>query len=85
MLCDVHLQAREIDRQLVGHLDSWFETKRRELFRLMFGLTDSALMELKRTRNQLLGTLKARTAEHGNVTPSWQPPTIAVTTNCGPN
>ncbi|KOV60804.1 hypothetical protein ADL01_32840 [Streptomyces sp. NRRL WC-3618] len=63
----VYLQAREIDRQVVGHLDSWFETKRRELFRLMFGLTDSALMELKRTRNQLLDTLKARTAEHDNV------------------
>ncbi|KPL33300.1 hypothetical protein JI76_16015 [Streptomyces anulatus] len=62
-----YLQAREIDRQVVGHLDSWFETKRRELFRLMFGLTDSALMELKRTRNQLLDTLKARTAEHDNV------------------
>ncbi|MEU8727530.1 AAA family ATPase [Streptomyces antimycoticus] len=63
----VYLQAREIDRQVVGHLDSWFETKRRELFRLMFGLTDSALMELKRTKNQLLDKLKARTAEHDNV------------------
>ncbi|MGW9454320.1 AAA family ATPase [Streptomyces sp. NPDC055632] len=62
-----YLQAREIDRQVVGHLDSWFETKRRELFRLMFGLTDSALMELKRTTNQLLDKLKARTAEHHNV------------------
>ncbi|CQR59306.1 ATP-binding protein [Streptomyces leeuwenhoekii] len=63
----IYLQAREIDRQVVGHLDSWFETKRRELFRLMFGLTDSALMELKRTKNQLLDKLKARTAEHNNV------------------
>ncbi|MER6492911.1 AAA family ATPase [Streptomyces griseorubiginosus] len=63
----VYLQAREIDRQVVGHLDSWFETKRRELFRLMFGLTDSALMELKRTKNELLDKLKARTAEHDNV------------------
>ncbi|MGW7134015.1 hypothetical protein ACWGIA_37560 [Streptomyces bobili] len=63
----VYLQAREIDRQVVGHLDSWFETKRRELFRLMFGLTDSALMELKRTTSQLLDKLKARTAEHDNV------------------
>ncbi|MFI1622497.1 hypothetical protein ACH4VT_36885 [Streptomyces lydicus] len=63
----VYLQAREIDRQVVGHLDSWFGTKRRELFRLMFGLTDSALMELKRTTSQLLDKLKARTAEHDNV------------------
>ncbi|MBK3584216.1 AAA family ATPase, partial [Streptomyces sp. MBT57] len=63
----VYLQAREIDRQVVGHLDSWFGTKRRELFRLMFGLTDSALMELKRTTSQLLDKLKARTAEHHNV------------------
>ncbi|MEV5282952.1 hypothetical protein [Streptomyces sp. NPDC052811] len=63
----VYLQAREIDRQVVGHLDSWFGTKRRELFRLMFGLTDSALMELKRTTSQLLDKLKARTAEHSNV------------------
>ncbi|MFI2549549.1 AAA family ATPase [Streptomyces rochei] len=62
-----YLQAREIDRQVVGHLDNWFETKRKELFRLMFGLTDSALMELKRTKNQLLDKLKARTAEHDNV------------------
>ena len=63
----VYLQAREIDRQVVGHLDRWFETKRKELFRLMFGLTDSALMELKRTRVQLLDKLKARIAEHDNV------------------
>jgi predicted nucleic acid-binding Zn-ribbon protein len=61
------LQAREIDRQVVGHLDRWFEVKRKELFRLMFGLTDSALMELKRTRNQLSERLTARDAEHKNV------------------
>ncbi|MGK5696422.1 hypothetical protein ACSNOJ_26630 [Streptomyces sp. URMC 128] len=63
----VYLQAREIDRQVVGHLDRWFEVKRKELFRLMFGLTDSALMALKRTRNQLLERLTARDAEHKNV------------------
>jgi hypothetical protein len=33
----------------------------------MFGLTDSALMELKRTTSQLLDKLKARIAEHKNV------------------
>ncbi|GAB1331634.1 AAA family ATPase [Streptomyces sennicomposti] len=63
----VYLQAREIDRQVVGHLDSWFEPKRKELFRLMFALTDSALLELKRTANELTDRLKARTAEHDNV------------------
>ncbi|MFI1075977.1 hypothetical protein [Streptomyces puniciscabiei] len=63
----VYLQGREIDRQVVGHLERWFETKRKELFRLMFGLTDSALMELKRTRVQLLERLNARVAEHKNV------------------
>ncbi|MCW8102996.1 coiled-coil domain-containing protein [Streptomyces tauricus] len=63
----VYLQAREIDRQVVGHLDNWFETRRKELFRLMFQLTDSALLELKRTKNELTDKLKARTAEHDNV------------------
>ncbi|WP_246530606.1 hypothetical protein [Streptomyces bathyalis] len=63
----MYLQAREIDRQVVGHLDSWFEVKRRELFRLMFALTDSALMELKRTASDLTDDLKARIAEHKNV------------------
>lgn len=63
----VYLQAREIDRQVVGHLDTWFEPKRKELFRLMFGLTDSALMELKRTASALTDQLKAKTAEHDNV------------------
>ena len=63
----VYLQAREIDRQVVGHLDSWFEPKRKELFRLMFALTDSALMELKRTKNELTDRLNARNTEHDNV------------------
>ncbi|MEV1176583.1 hypothetical protein [Nonomuraea sp. NPDC049784] len=63
----VYLQAREIDRQVVGHLDTWFEPKRKELFRLMFALTDSALMELKRTSSTLTDELKAKTAEHHNV------------------
>ncbi|MFF7468285.1 hypothetical protein [Streptomyces sp. NPDC008092] len=63
----VYLQAREIDRQVVGHLDSWFEPKRKELFRLMFTLTDSVLLELKATASQLTDRLKARSAEHDNV------------------
>ncbi|MFI7049115.1 hypothetical protein [Streptosporangium sandarakinum] len=63
----VYLQAREIDRQVVGHLDTWFEPKRKELFRLMFALTDSALMELKRTYSMLTDELKAKSAEHSNV------------------
>ncbi|GAA0696301.1 hypothetical protein GCM10009548_80990 [Streptomyces malaysiensis subsp. malaysiensis] len=63
----IYLQAREIDRQVVGHLDSWFEVKRKELFRLMFTLTDSALMELKRTASDLTDDLKAKVAEHKNV------------------
>lgn len=63
----IYVQAREIDRQVVGHLDSWFEPKRKELFRLMFALTDSALMELKRTASTLRDDLKTRTAEHKNI------------------
>ncbi|MFD4505312.1 hypothetical protein [Streptomyces sp. NPDC058457] len=63
----VYLQAREIDRQVVGHLDSWFEPKRKELFRLMFALTDSVLLELKATASRLTDRLKARSAEHDNV------------------
>ncbi|MFK0154072.1 hypothetical protein ACIQVK_18625 [Streptomyces sp. NPDC090493] len=63
----VYLQAREIDRQVVGHLDSWFEPKRKELFRLMFALTDNVLLQLKATASQLTDRLKARSAEHDNV------------------
>lgn len=63
----VYMQAREIDRQVVGHLDTWFEPKRKELFRLMFALTDSTLLDLKRTNSALADTLKIRTSEHNNV------------------
>lgn len=63
----VYLQAREIDRQVVGHLESWFEPKRKELFRLMFALTDSVLMELKRTHSALADDLKAKSTEQANV------------------
>ncbi|MEV4454032.1 hypothetical protein [Streptomyces mirabilis] len=33
----------------------------------MFALTDSALMELKRTKNELTDRLNARNTEHANV------------------
>ncbi|MGW0419780.1 hypothetical protein [Streptomyces sp. NPDC003015] len=57
----VYLQAREIDRQVVGHLDSWFEPKRKELFRLMFALTDSVLLELKTTAEPAHGQAEGPT------------------------
>lgn len=59
----IFLQAREIDRQVVGHLDTWFEPKRKELFRLMFGLTNSDVMAMKRHYNELGDSLKASEAE----------------------
>lgn len=65
-----------IDRQVVGHLDRWFETKRKVLFRLMFGLNDSALMELKRTggRPGSAGRLseRAHRVDEGSSLSSWQ-------------
>jgi len=63
----IYMQAREIDRQVVGHLDSHFDPKRKELFRLMFALTNSALMELKRVASRLTDELKSKTAEHESV------------------
>ncbi|WP_009473037.1 AAA family ATPase [Rhodococcus sp. JVH1] len=63
----VYMQAREIDRQVVGHLDSYFDPKRKELFRLMFALTNSTLMELKRDASALADELKSKTSEHKSV------------------
>ncbi|MCJ0905248.1 ATP-binding protein [Rhodococcus sp. ARC_M6] len=63
----IYMQAREIDRQVIGHLDSYFDPKRKELFRLMFALTNSALMELKRTASALTDELKSKTSEHNSV------------------
>ncbi|MFI7075030.1 MULTISPECIES: hypothetical protein [Micromonospora] len=44
------LQAKEIDRSVVGHLDTHNNPKRIAAFELMFGLTDPELIELKRQR-----------------------------------
>ncbi|MGV9386501.1 hypothetical protein ACWDRB_62620 [Nonomuraea sp. NPDC003707] len=45
------LQAKEIDRSVVGHLDTTnINPKRIAAFELMFGLTDPELVELKRQR-----------------------------------
>ncbi|UGQ14865.1 AAA family ATPase [Yinghuangia sp. ASG 101] len=63
----VYVQAREIDRQVVGHLEGWFEPKRKELFRLMFGLTDSELMDLKLQASKLKDEVKDRDTERMNV------------------
>lgn len=45
-----YLQAKEIDRSVVGHLDTHSNPKRIAAFELMFGLTDPDLIELKRRR-----------------------------------
>jgi hypothetical protein len=45
-----YLQAKEIDRSVVGHLDTHNNPKRIAAFELMFGLTDPELLELKRRR-----------------------------------
>jgi hypothetical protein len=44
------LQAKEIDRSVVGHLDTHSNPRRIAAFELMFGLTDTELLELKRRR-----------------------------------
>ncbi|MEU4424798.1 hypothetical protein AB0F81_29610 [Actinoplanes sp. NPDC024001] len=46
-----YLQAKEIDRSVVGHLDlTNINPKRIAAFEMMFGLTDAELRELKRLR-----------------------------------
>ncbi|MDG4768031.1 AAA family ATPase [Solwaraspora sp. WMMD406] len=45
-----YLQAKEIDRSVVGHLDQNVNPKRIATFELMFGLTDPELLDLKRRR-----------------------------------
>lgn len=47
-----YVQAKEIDRSVVGHLDFHRNQKRVAAFDLMFGLIDSRLLELKRRRNE---------------------------------
>ena len=63
----VYREARGIDREVVGHLDTWFKSARTHLFKLMFGLTDSTVLELGRLLSELKEQLRAKTAEYENV------------------
>jgi hypothetical protein len=45
------VQAKEIDRSVVGHLDSQRNAKRVASFNLMFELVDSRMLDLQRRRN----------------------------------
>ncbi|MEU9204816.1 hypothetical protein [Streptomyces sp. NPDC048332] len=63
----VYREARNVDREVVGHLDTWFNPKRTALFKLMFALTDSTVLELSRQLGQLKEELRKKTAEHENV------------------
>ncbi|WP_380282464.1 hypothetical protein [Kitasatospora purpeofusca] len=63
----VYREARGIDREVVGHLDTWFKPARAHLFKLMFGLTDSTVLELARLLGLLKEQLRAKTAEYENV------------------
>jgi hypothetical protein len=64
----VYLEARDLDRQVVGHGEERFMKKRKVLFEIMFGLIDQAVMELDRQVSQLRSDLRDRRAEHTNVT-----------------
>ncbi|MEU9994029.1 hypothetical protein [Streptomyces sp. NPDC050848] len=63
----VYREARNIDREVVGHLDTWFKTKRTALFKLMFALTDSTVLELSRKLGELKEELRKKTDEYENV------------------
>ncbi|MFD9606362.1 hypothetical protein [Streptomyces sp. NPDC059970] len=60
-------EARNIDREVVGHLDTWFNPKRTALFKLMFALTDSTVLELSRQLGELKEELRKKAAESENV------------------
>ncbi|MCX5230375.1 hypothetical protein [Streptomyces sp. NBC_00233] len=60
----VYREARNIDREVVGHLDTWFNTKRTALFKLMFALTDSTVLELSRKLGELKEELRKKTDEY---------------------
>ncbi|MFD9288431.1 hypothetical protein ACFWBV_09010 [Streptomyces sp. NPDC060030] len=60
-------EARNIDREVVGHLDTWFNPKRIALFKLMFALTDSTVLELSRQLSELKEELRRKAAESENV------------------
>ncbi|MCG7203670.1 hypothetical protein [Streptomyces arenae] len=63
----VYREARNIDREVVGHLDTWFKPKRTALFKLMFALTDSAVLELSRQLGELKEKLHKKAAEYESV------------------
>ncbi|MFJ5265604.1 hypothetical protein ACIQAC_34615 [Streptomyces sp. NPDC088387] len=63
----VYLEAINIDTQVVHHHESHFNPKRRALFKMMFGLTDSALLELQRLAGNLRAEMKAKESEHESV------------------
>ncbi|MET8508690.1 hypothetical protein ABZV60_29230, partial [Streptomyces sp. NPDC004787] len=60
----VYREACNIDREVVGHLDTWFNTKRTALFKLMFALTDSTVLELSRKLGELKEELRKKTDEY---------------------
>ncbi len=63
----VYREARNIDREVVGHLDTWFNTKRTALFKLMFALTDSTVLELSRKLGELKEELRKKADEYETV------------------
>ncbi|MFF2041787.1 hypothetical protein ACFVVX_15245 [Kitasatospora sp. NPDC058170] len=63
----VYRDARGIDQEVIGHLDTWFKSARTHLFKLMFGLTDSTVLELGKLLGKLKEQLKAKTAEYESV------------------
>ncbi|MEV7720439.1 AAA family ATPase [Streptomyces sp. NPDC088184] len=63
----VYLEAIYIDTQIVRHQQTYFDGMRRALFEIIFGLTDSVLLDLKQRSAQLLTDMKTKTSEHDNV------------------
>jgi hypothetical protein len=63
----VYVQAKEIDRSVVGHLDQFKNKKRIALFEIMFGLTDPELLELQRRAGQLNEDILAAQTEAATV------------------
>ncbi|GAA1312600.1 hypothetical protein Psi02_77150 [Planotetraspora silvatica] len=55
----VYLQQAEIDRSVVYHLENYREPKRRASFEIMFGLTDSELIDLELRRGEIADALRA--------------------------
>ena len=56
----LYLAQTEIDRSVVGHLDSYRDPKRRAAFELLYGLSNAALMDLQVQRGELRDALANR-------------------------